>query len=256
MLALRVMLAAYGRRLAYSIPKQAPRLLCSPRYRSAGLLRDTSSGEDKPFDIRALAERMRVSERKVKEAIYLLSEEGLRAYQEGEQIPQSDAHVIAEIGLNRPLPPPRAPEEAADSPGAREPRGEHKHGKQSCAYEVTEKDMDDVDEVISTDDVYKMLLDLGKPRFGFSVERGTGSKLRIVASNGERFVIHQPESKGSHNLRSNSKLGSKSKALRGFIVENMSPGQAKCKLCKRWFDTFSKTPGAYANASCLGCCRE
>lgn len=80
-----------------------------------GFLSDSSSSEDTVLNVRALATRLRVSERKVKQVIQELHVEGLPLYHEGDDISKVDAHVIAELGLGMKLP----------SATARKPRARH-----------------------------------------------------------------------------------------------------------------------------------
>eukprot|EP00930_Biecheleria_cincta_P102944 TRINITY_DN94803_c0_g1_i1.p1 TRINITY_DN94803_c0_g1~~TRINITY_DN94803_c0_g1_i1.p1 ORF type:complete len:202 (+),score=30.32 TRINITY_DN94803_c0_g1_i1:83-688(+) len=71
----------------------------------------SSSSEDQPFDILALANRLQVGERKVRQAIYELHQEGLPRYTDGDHIPRSDAEVIAELYFAKRLPPQRLPDQ-------------------------------------------------------------------------------------------------------------------------------------------------
>lgn len=72
-------------------------------------LSDSSSTEERPFDIVALSTCLRVRLKDVKHVVDELHQEGLPKYAEGEHIPKSDVHVIAELGLGLQYPPPRGP---------------------------------------------------------------------------------------------------------------------------------------------------
>eukprot|EP00928_Gymnodinium_smaydae_P088070 TRINITY_DN72218_c0_g1_i1.p1 TRINITY_DN72218_c0_g1~~TRINITY_DN72218_c0_g1_i1.p1 ORF type:complete len:250 (-),score=24.82 TRINITY_DN72218_c0_g1_i1:113-862(-) len=234
-------------------PSRTPSLITLvTRSFSSGCSMDSSSSEDMPFDIRALAQRLRVGERKVEEAISMLQEEGLPSYKEGDHIPKQDADVIAELGLGIPFAP------------ARERDFEHAchdvEGIDSCESQegvaTPADDHEELDSAIASDDIYKILRLLAKPRYGFFVEHGTGSKIRIYAANGNDFVIHQPESKNTLSVKSNSLLGRKRKPFRSFVIANKSPGMLRCTLCKRWFDSYLAEHGPHANERCLGYCGD
>ena len=71
---------------------------------AAGYWSDSSSSEDQPFDMTALARRLRVKRKDVKHVIENLQEQGLPRYEDDDHIPKLDAKIIAEFGFGKKLP--------------------------------------------------------------------------------------------------------------------------------------------------------
>jgi len=222
------------------------------RFCASGSVRSFDSGEATIFDVRALAARLQVSERKVRRAIEALSEEGLPRYAEGDHIPSSDASVIAELGLGVPLSPREGPAGAAGL--GQGPRAGRPDASQCAA--PTPLGTQELEAMVAAGiqariaDIHKLVRELAKREYGFDVRTSKGMHV-VVATNGNRFPLMDRVNKGSLTRKTNSSVDGK--ALLSFVASNRDPGKARCRRCHRWFDMYAEAP-THGDEHCLGFC--
>eukprot|EP00929_Paragymnodinium_shiwhaense_P043363 TRINITY_DN22304_c0_g1_i1.p1 TRINITY_DN22304_c0_g1~~TRINITY_DN22304_c0_g1_i1.p1 ORF type:complete len:299 (-),score=39.25 TRINITY_DN22304_c0_g1_i1:80-976(-) len=240
-------------------------------YRAFCQCSSSSSSEDRPFDMEALAQQLQVSRRKVKQAIMEAHEEGMDLYEEGDHIAKSDAQILAlfwfgaelsrhnrqrvveEVRHNRERVVEGQADEAGSDTGPKLEEFQLDCSRVHRRYSVYVSsgdqpaiDLDPIREIIDSGDVRKLARELKKPQYGLAMEELEGKNM-VMAYNGARYPLHPKTKKWNQVVDG--------KSLMKFIEMNVMPGFARCSRCRTWFDTSAEEPIDYAaEQNCLGYC--